>query len=137
MTEPSALRILLVEDQALNRDLIHAIVLRTSQPLVRGAVLTDAHDLAQAKAAVASADFDLVLLDVQLPDGSGLELFEDLAALGDRRRPPVIALTGGVLPHQRSAALEAGCDAVLDKPFLGEDLTSLIVKLVPGDPAGD
>jgi CheY-like chemotaxis protein len=133
MTEPAALRILLVEDQALNRDLIHAIVSRTSQSRVRGAVITDARDLAQAKAALAGADFDLILLDVQLPDGSGLELFTDLAALHDRRRPAVIALTGGVLPHQRTAALEAGCDAILDKPFLGADLTSLIVRFAVVD----
>jgi CheY-like chemotaxis protein len=127
----SSLRILVVEDQALNRDLIHAIVARTSQPRVRGATLVDAHDLAQARAALAEGHFDLVLLDVQLPDGSGLDLFADIVAREDGHRPAVIALTGGVLPHQRTAALEAGCDAILEKPFLGDDLTSLIVKFAP------
>jgi CheY-like chemotaxis protein len=131
MSDPVALRILVVEDQALNRDLIHAIVSRTSQPRVRGATLVDAHDLAQARTALAEGEFDLVLLDVQLPDGSGLDLFPDIAAR-DGHRPAVIALTGGVLPHQRTAALEAGCDAILEKPFLGDDLTSLIMKFAPG-----
>jgi two-component system KDP operon response regulator KdpE len=51
----------------------------------------------------------------------------DLAAA--HPRPVVIALTGGVLPHQRAAALDAGCDAFLDKPFLAHDLVNLLDKL--------
>jgi two-component system KDP operon response regulator KdpE len=46
----------------------------------------------------------------------------------------VIALTGGVLPHQRAAALDAGCDAFLDKPFLADDLVNLVDKLAPPGP---
>jgi CheY-like chemotaxis protein len=125
------LRVLLVEDQDLNRALVHAIVKRTTEPRIRGAVLTDAEDLGQARAAVASKDFDLVLLDVQLPDGSGLALLEDLTERPGRSRPPVIALTGGALPQQHAAAMRAGCDAILDKPFLAADLISLALRYLP------
>jgi two-component system KDP operon response regulator KdpE len=121
-------RILLVEDQDLNRALVHAIVRRTTQPRIREAEVTDAEDLHQARAAVAGADFDLVLLDVQLPDGSGLALLDDLADRPGRPRPAVIALTGGALPHQHAAATDAGCDAILDKPFLADDLISLAMR---------
>jgi two-component system KDP operon response regulator KdpE len=131
MSETVPLRILLVEDQPLNRDLVHAIVSRTTQPPLCDASLTDAHDLAQARALVAAGEFDIVLLDVQLPDGSGLALLDALANGSARRRPAVIALTGGVLPQQRAAALEAGCDAVLEKPFLAADLISLATLYAP------
>jgi CheY-like chemotaxis protein len=128
------LRILLVEDQDLNRALVHAIVRRTAQPRLRDAELTDAEDLRQARAAIASTDFDLVLLDVQLPDGSGLALLDDLAGQSGRPRPAVIALTGGALPHQHAAATDAGCDAILDKPFLADDLVSLALRYLPDPP---
>jgi two-component system KDP operon response regulator KdpE len=130
-TANGRLRILLVEDQDLNRALVHAIVARSVQPRIRDADVTDAENLGQARAAVASTDFDLVLLDVQLPDGSGLALLEDLAARPDRPRPPVIALTGGALPQQHAAATGAGCDAILDKPFLADDLISLALRYLP------
>jgi CheY-like chemotaxis protein len=132
MSEP--LRILLVEDQDLNRALVHAIFQRTAQERLRAAELTDAADLAQARAAIAGARFDLVLLDVQLPDGSGLSLLPDLADRPDRPRPAVVALTGGALPQQHAAATDAGVDAILDKPFLADDLVSLALKYLP-DPS--
>jgi len=44
---------------------------------------------------------------VQLPDGSGLALLEDLTGRPGRSRPPVIALTGGALPQQHAAAMRA------------------------------
>lgn len=129
MTDDSGeapLRVLLVEDQEMNRSLIHAIVDRSRHPLLLGATLVDAHDLGQARAAVVAREYDVVLLDVQLPDGSGLSLLEELD--GVAHRPAVIALTGGVLPHQRAAAMEAGCDAFLDKPFVAADLLALLEK---------
>jgi two-component system KDP operon response regulator KdpE len=129
VTATAPLRVLLVEDQEMNRSLIHAIVDRTRHPLIRDAALVDAHDLAQARAAIAADRYDVVLLDVQLPDGSGLVLLADLVEAA--ARPIVIALTGGVLPHQRAAALAAGCDAFLDKPFLAADLITLLERLVP------
>jgi CheY-like chemotaxis protein len=125
--DPAPLRILLVEDQPVNRSLVHAILTRSEEARIRQAKLADAEDLASARAAVESADFDLILLDVQLPDGSGLSLLGDLA---DRpgRRPAVIALTGGAMPHQFDAAMQAGCDAILNKPFLARELTDLAMK---------
>lgn len=119
---PSALRILLVEDNELNRALVRAILTRADDPTLRGAQLLEAHNLTQARAVVAHERLDAVLLDVQLPDGSGLTLLDDFAARADERRPAVIAVTGGVLPEQLAAAVAAGCDAVLEKPFVSAEL---------------
>jgi CheY-like chemotaxis protein len=119
---PAALRILLVEDNELNRALVRAIMTRAGEPLLRGAQLLEAHNLTQARAVVAHETVDAVLLDIQLPDGSGLTLLDDFAARPTVRRPAVIAVTGGVLPEQLAAAVAAGCDAVVEKPFVAAEL---------------
>jgi len=80
---------------------------------------------------VANQSLDIILLDIQLPDGSGLSLLEDLGRLPAEDRPAIIALTGGVLPHQRAAALEAGCDEFLNKPFRAQELLDLLEKYLP------
>src|SRR5690242_16673033 len=102
----TAPRVLLVEDNELNRALVRAILSRTSDPVLRGADLIEAHILTQARAVLARESVDVVLLDIQLPDGSGLSLVDEIAARGGPR-PGVIAVTGGVLPEQRVAAMAA------------------------------
>jgi CheY-like chemotaxis protein len=133
MTDDEGIRLLIVDDHDMSRSLLHAIIGRSQHARLRGARTSDAASLAAARAAVAAHPFDVVLLDVHLPDGSGLDLLTDLAT-SPHPRPVVIALTGGVLPHQRAAAIDAGCDAFLDKPFLAEDLMNLLDKLAPPTP---
>ncbi|NJC86154.1 response regulator [Planosporangium mesophilum] len=120
------MRILLVEDNELNRALVRAIVTRAADPAVRGAQLLEAHNLTQARAVLAIEEVDAVLLDVQLPDGSGLSLLDDFAGRADVRRPAIIAVTGGVMPEQRAAAFAAGCDAILQKPFVAAELVRVL-----------
>ncbi|MDT4987205.1 MAG: two-component system, OmpR family, operon response regulator KdpE [Micromonosporaceae bacterium] len=124
------LRILLVEDNDLNRALVRAIMTRTSDPMLRTAELVEAHNLTQARAVLAHGWVDAVLLDIQLPDGSGLSLLDDFAGRADLRRPAIIAVTGGVLPEQRAAALAAGCDAIVEKPFIAAELTRALTDSI-------
>jgi CheY-like chemotaxis protein len=130
VTDANGLRLLIVDDHDMSRSLLHAIIARSRHVRLAGARTADATSLAEARAAISSEPYDVVLLDVHLPDGTGLDLLGDLDA-SPHPRPVVIALTGGVLPHQRAAALEAGCDAFLDKPYLAEDLVALLDKLAP------
>jgi two-component system KDP operon response regulator KdpE len=130
VTTGIGMRLLIVDDHDMSRSLLHAIIERSRHARLQGARVTDAPSLADARAAVASDRFDVVLLDVHLPDGSGLELLADIGE-SPHLRPVVIALTGGVLPHQRAAALDAGCDGFLDKPYLADDLINLLDKLAP------
>jgi two-component system KDP operon response regulator KdpE len=123
-------RILLVEDNELNRALVRAILTRAADPAMRGAQLLEAHNLTQARAVLAHEEVDAVLLDVQLPDGSGLSLLDDFAGRPGARRPAVIAVTGGVLPEQQAAAYAAGCDAILQKPFVAAQLTRVITDSI-------
>lgn len=120
-------RLLLVEDEELNRVLVRAILARTASRPVGEAVLVEAPTLAIARDTLAADDpVDVVLLDLNLPDGSGLTLASEVADLTPQRRPQVVALTASVLPQERAAALAAGCDGFLDKPYSPVDLVRVI-----------
>ncbi len=120
-------RILLVEDNELNRSLVRAIIARTTDPRLQDVDLVEAETVAQAQAALAGADrFDVVLLDVHLPDGSGLTVAHELAERGDR--PAIVALTAAAMAREQSAAIDAGCDTFLAKPYTSTDLVQTIVS---------
>jgi two-component system KDP operon response regulator KdpE len=119
-------RVLLVEDEELNRVLVRAILSRAGHDTVKAIELIEAGDLRTARTALDDGKVDLILLDVNLPDGSGLSLANDLADQADR--PQVVALTASVLPHERAAAMAAGCDAFLDKPYAAQELLDLLVS---------
>ncbi len=122
-------RILLVEDEELNRTLVKAVLARAQVAAVRGAEIVDASTIAGARERLGAEDIDLVLLDMNLPDGNGLTLASELAAgtvTPGRPRPVVVAVTASVLPQDRAAALEAGCDGFLDKPYAAADLVATI-----------
>lgn len=118
--------ILLVDDDKLNRALVRAALTRCTDPLPAAARLLEAADLAGARAILAEGPVDIVLLDIRLPDGSGLELAAELSRSGRPAPPAVIALTGALEPDLRSAAMSAGCTAVLGKPYRAASLCELI-----------
>jgi two-component system KDP operon response regulator KdpE len=122
-------RILLVEDEDLNRTLVKAVLARAQIQAVRDAEVLDAGSLAAARERLHDGSVDLVLLDMNLPDGNGLTLARELAAQGsvaDRQRPAVVAVTASVLPQDRAAAIAAGCDGFLDKPYAAADLVAVV-----------
>jgi two-component system KDP operon response regulator KdpE len=120
------LRILHVEDEALNRELVKAILARATEPRLVAAWIIEAETLAQARAVLAEGPVDVVLLDVQLPDGSGLTLASELRSGPSATRPVVIAVTAGAVREQHAAALAAGCDAILTKPYLAAELEAIL-----------
>ena len=126
--------ILLVEDEELNRTLVKAVLARAEIQAVRDAEVLDASTLAAAREKLAGEDVDLILLDMNLPDGNGLTLARELAAgavSGGRGRPAVVAVTASVLPQDRAAALAAGCDDFLDKPYAAADLVAVVAEHLP------
>jgi two-component system KDP operon response regulator KdpE len=136
VTDIARHQILLVEDEELNRTLVKAVLTRAKIPTVRAAQVLDAPTLAAARRWLHDENVDLVLLDMNLPDGNGLDLARELAAGGDlpagRPRPKVIAVTASVLPQDRAAAIEAGCDGFLDKPYAAADLVAVVAEHLPG-----
>jgi two-component system KDP operon response regulator KdpE len=127
-------RILLVEDEDLNRTLVKAVLARAQIQAVRDAEVLDAGSLAAARQQLRDEDVDLVLLDMNLPDGNGLTLARELVAEGPppgRQRPAVVAVTASVLPQDRAAAIEAGCDGFLDKPYAAAELVAVVADHLP------
>jgi two-component system KDP operon response regulator KdpE len=127
-------RILLVEDEDLNRTLVKAVLARAQIEAVRQAEVIDAANLASARQRLAAEPVDLVLLDMNLPDGNGLTLARELATGSvplDGPKPVVVAVTASVLPQDRAAALDAGCDGFLDKPYAAADLVAVVAEHLP------
>lgn len=125
----SRLRVLVVEDELVNRALLRAVLQRSGSAILRDCQLVEAETLAQARESLDAQRFDLAILDVRLPDGSGLELARQLAQDHSTVRPRVVVMSASVLPAERAAAIATGCDAFLAKPFEPSELDALLIRL--------
>jgi CheY-like chemotaxis protein len=118
-------RVLVVDDVPMNCD-IAASFLRAA-----GHVVTCAEDGVQAVAAVAKTDFDVVLMDVRMPNMDGLEATRRIRALeGARGQIPIVALTAQAFTDQIAACREAGMDSHLGKPFDADSLLAVVSDAV-------
>jgi two-component system KDP operon response regulator KdpE len=120
--------ILVVEDEAPNRALVRAVLARSTDDRIVHAQLLEAPTLERAREVLATNPVDLVLLDVRLPDGNGLDLATEL--LGNATRPRVMVLSASVLPNERDAAIRAGADAFLAKPYRPAELLEGVGRLI-------
>lgn len=109
-------RILLVEDDPLLRDAFQ-ILLEDA-----GYEITEAGAGADALAAVRREKPDLILLDMGLPDCSGLDVARELRKDAGNAGIVIVALTGRVGPDERRACLAAGCNAYFGKPISPREL---------------
>jgi len=135
MTDSTApLRILHVEDEDLNRLLLRAVLARAGDPLLRGALLAEAPTLAEARAVLGAGEIDLVLLDVRLPDGNGLDLVREIKGRGPK--PAVVVMSASVLPAERQEAMRAGSDAFVPKPYIAADLLQTMARLIDAGRSG-
>jgi len=102
-------RIFLLEDDAtLSRGISMALC-------GNGRTVILADSIAQARQKLAETQFDLLILDINLPDGSGLALLRTLRSHGDAT--PAILLTANDLELDEVTGLEAGADDYITKPF--------------------
>lgn len=72
---------------------------------------------------------DVILLDLGLPDMTGLNVARELRARPATREVPIVALTGRALESDRIACVEAGCSAYMAKPVDSVDLLKLLREL--------
>lgn len=112
------MRVLLVEDDEMVGDSLRLALRR------QGFALDWVRDGRAAEAALASERFDAVLLDIGLPQRSGIEVLRSLRARGDTT--PVIVLTARDALGDKVAGLDAGADDYLVKPF---ELDELLARL--------
>lgn len=92
----------------------------------------------QACEAAASSAFDLAFLDVHMPVMDGLVAVARIRSseVGSGRHLPIIALTASAHACEQAAALAAGMDAVLLKPFRFEDMAALLHRWCPPPSTG-
>jgi PAS domain S-box-containing protein len=103
-------RILLAEDEPLNRE-IAVFFLEDA-----GLTVEEAEDGAQAVAMACENEYDLVLMDMQMPRMDGLEAARQLRARSSGRRMPILALTANAFAEDRARCIEAGMDDFIAKP---------------------
>ncbi|MCA8990961.1 MAG: response regulator transcription factor [Planctomycetaceae bacterium] len=126
MTKPTILTV--EDDPAIRRGIVDALKFSGYQVLQAGNAL-DGRELAL------NESYDLLLLDIVLPDGSGLDILNDVR----ERRPtkPVILLTARGSESDRVAGLRVGADDYVVKPFSMQELlarVSAVMRRVPPEP---
>ncbi|OGO70591.1 MAG: hypothetical protein A2Z37_15530 [Chloroflexi bacterium RBG_19FT_COMBO_62_14] len=97
---------------------------------IDGLVVLEAHSVTQALAALAHQTPDLVLTDVMMPDIDGLDLIRSLRSEPSWSRIPAVVVSARVLEEDRAAALLAGANAFLPKPFSARELRETIRPLL-------
>jgi len=127
--DPQAARILIVDDQRSNiRLLEHTLkragydeVMSTIEPRAVAALYREHH-------------FDLIMIDLQMPEMNGFQVMEELRGMGGAERVALLAMSAD--PEQMPAALQAGGSSFLSKPFLLADVVSRVRLLLElRDPA--
>ena len=118
-----AARVLVADDHPTNRRVIELILAQCD------ALLTVVENGAEALAAFRSADFDLVLMDMQMPVMDGLTATREIrlheATMG-MSRTPIVMLTANAMPEHVNAGKAAGADHHLAKPFNAAELLALV-----------
>ncbi|OOG83816.1 hypothetical protein B0E41_12180 [Hydrogenophaga sp. A37] len=131
-TPLQGMHVLVVDDNEINRELATSILAS------HGATAITAND-GQAAVKMLESDAsacDVVLMDLQMPGMDGMQTTAQIRQLPGCKRLPIVALTASAFNEQRVAALRAGMDAVVTKPFDVSGLVRLLLRLVRGV-AGD
>lgn len=113
-------KILIVEDDLVVRNLLQTIFLRHKLPV------TVADNLAQAQACLAKEPFDLMMLDLRLPDGDGLKFLEQVSTLPER--PLVVMVTGFGSIESAVSCMRAGAFDYVLKPFSPSQIDVILRK---------
>jgi CheY-like chemotaxis protein len=119
-------RILLVEDNELNRDMLSRRLER------RGYEVVIAVDGEEGLRLAAETKPDLVLMDMSLPVLDGWEATRRLKTSAETKHLPVLGLTAHAMPSDREKVLEAGCDEYETKPIELPRLLAKIESLLSG-----
>jgi two-component system, cell cycle response regulator DivK len=118
-------RILVVEDQADNRQIIRDMLAGTDYEI------TEAEDGEQALAAVAKERPQLILMSAQLPIIDGYEVARQIKADPALRSIPIIAVTSHALNGEEQTARAAGCDDYVPEPYSPRQLLAKIRQHMP------
>jgi CheY-like chemotaxis protein len=123
----AGLQVLLVEDNPVNQMLVLCLLEK------QGHHIETAQNGKEALAALQQQHFDLVLMDVQMPEMDGFEATKAIrfAEMQSGRHVPIIAMTAHAMKGDRERCLETGMDGYVAKPIQSEELTKVIDHLFP------
>ncbi|MDP8904831.1 MAG: GAF domain-containing protein [Chloroflexota bacterium] len=119
-----ALRLLLAEDNAVNQKLALRLLERMG---LRADVAADGNE---AIAAIERERYDVVLMDVQMPEMDGLTATREIVARWSRaERPWIVAMTANAMAGDREACLAAGMDDYVSKPIRSDELRAALARV--------
>jgi len=120
-----SLRILLADDNAVNQKLVVRILEKL------GHVTTPVSDGRQAVEAARRGEFDLILMDVEMPEMDGFQATALIRAAEGPRRVPIVAMTAHAMAGDRQRCIDAGMDDYLSKPIEREALAAMLARFHP------
>lgn len=119
-------KILVADDYIVNQEL-------TKEMLeMMDCVVDVAEDGRQALEIIRNNQYDLIFMDVQMPEKDGYAVTKEIRAFeGKSRHTPIIAITANALVGDRERCLEAGMDDYISKPIKGIELENVLQKHIP------
>lgn len=124
---PNSLRVLVAEDNSVNRKVIQHMLERF------GIVPEVAVNGIEAVQAASRNRFDLILMDCQMPELDGFEATTEIRRSEHRHgsRQPIVAMTANAMPGDRERCLDGGMDDYLVKPIKPESLKDILLRFAP------
>lgn len=120
------LHILLAEDNLINQKVAKQMLRRIGY---RADVVLNGREAIEA---LRNQPYDVVLMDVQMPEMDGVEATQIIRSeFPPERQPRIVALTANAMTRQRRSYMEAGMDAYISKPFKIEELVAALANSVP------
>ena len=116
--------ILIVEDNERNRKLVKVIL------KAKGYVILEAEDASSAFRELEKTIPDLILMDIGLPQMSGLELTKQIKLREEIKGVPIVALTAHAMIGDREGILAAGCDDYISKPIDINEFPKTIAEIL-------
>jgi len=124
LKESHAYRFLIVEDNAVNRFLTRSLL----EKLYPNSVVTEAENGVLGISLFQHETFDLIFMDIQMPEMNGYESARKIRSLEENTRIPIIALTAANVMGEREKSIAAGMDDFITKPVLEEHIAAILDK---------
>ncbi len=123
--DASAIRVLVVDDQPANRQMLELLLGRCRLDVVSVSNGRDALEMTELWRP------HLIFMDMRMPIMGGMETTRRLRAMPQGQSVPIVALTASVFEEERKCILAGGCDAFISKPFREEDIFKLLAHYLP------